>query len=376
MGIRMIIAGGGTGGHLFPGFAVASEFLRRHDENDVLFVGTDKGIEAHAVPRAGYRFEPIPSQGIAGKKITARAKAAFMIPWSVVAAMRVLKRYKPDLAMGVGGYVSGPVLLAARILGVPCAIHEQNAAPGWTNRIAARFCSAVFVSFEKAAASFPSAAKKGRVFVVGNPIRTEIKQALQAPRPEGGDKEGGEKVRILVLGGSQGAHGLNLLVADAMAELAPDRTDNLKVRHQSGERDLEELRKKYEKTGLEVSVEAFINDMGEAYLDSDIIVSRAGAGAVAEIAMAGRPSILVPFPYATADHQADNARVLVDAGAALMMREGEIDSRSLAEALSSLLASEHKRKDMGTRAKEAARPEAAAHIVDHCLEIMRNRGEA
>ena len=372
----MIIAGGGTGGHLFPGFAVASEFKSRSEEHDVLFVGTDHGIEARAVPRAGYEFKAIPSRGIAGMKLAARLQAAFMIPRSVFSAWRTVRRYRPHLTMGVGGYVSGPVLLAARICRVPCTIHEQNAVPGWTNRIVGRFCQGVFVSFEKASSWFPRAAKKGRVFVVGNPVRAELCKTLQAKSAEAGadNKEG--RTRILIIGGSQGAHGLNLLAANALVELSENGADKLKVRHQSGERDLETVKSKYENTGLDFSVEPFIDDMGRAYLEADIVVSRAGAGAVAEMALAGLPSLLVPFPYAAGDHQADNARVLVDAGAALMFREGETDSRSLAEALSSLIKNEDKRKEMAERAKSVARPEAAATIVDHCLEIMREKTKA
>jgi UDP-N-acetylglucosamine--N-acetylmuramyl-(pentapeptide) pyrophosphoryl-undecaprenol N-acetylglucosamine transferase len=367
----MLIAGGGTGGHLFPGMAVAEEFMGRGPGHRVLFVGTARGIEARLLPEAGHEFAAIRSRGIAGMGIVGKLRGALTLPLSLLDAARVVRSFKPHAALGVGGYVSGPAILAARLLGVPCAIQEQNAAPGFTNRILARLAQKVFVSFEPARKWFASADRKGRLTVAGNPVRRKIVEALLAGK-EGQERveTGSGKVRLLVTGGSQGAHGLNLLTLDAVAALDPQTRGRLLVRHQAGERDLDMVTARYRELGVEARVEPFIKDMAAAYLEADLAAARSGAGAVAEIALAGLPAILVPYPFAASDHQAVNASVLADAGAALMFREGEADGATVAKALAGIINDAGKRRAMADRARAAARPEAARVIVDQCLEMI------
>lgn len=367
-----MIAGGGTGGHLFPAMAVAEEFLERDPEHRVLFVGTERGIEARVVPAAGHEFRAIRSVGIAGKGTAAKIKGLLTVPLSLADAWKVIASFRPQLALGVGGYVSGPALVAARIRRVPCAVQEQNAVPGWTNRILGLLAARVFITFENSTRWFGRAARKNRVVVSGNPVRKRIVDAIRekgasaSPAPEG-------RVRVLVVGGSQGAHGLNLMVTRAMEELLPRLGDRISIIHQTGEKDLEEVKKRYEEMGAKTEVLPFIHDMAGAYSRADLVISRAGAGAVAEIALAGLPAIFVPFPYAASDHQAVNASALVDKGAALMFREGEAGPADLAKALAGLVDDPESRSRMAGMAKAAARPEAAAVIVDQCLELMEAR---
>jgi len=368
----MLIAGGGTGGHLFPGMAVAEEFVSRGPGHRVLFIGTARGLEARLVPEAGYEFAAIRSRGIAGMGVMGRIKGLLVVPLSVVDAARVVRRFRPHVALGVGGYVSGPAILAARLLGVPAAIQEQNTVPGAANRILARIAGLVFVAFEPARKWFRAADKKGRVVVTGNPVRKKIVDALLAGK--GGEERVRDaalgKARLLIVGGSQGAHGLNTLAMEAMAALGAEERGKLRVRHQSGDKDREMVQARYREFGVEATVEPFLSDMAAAYQDADLAISRAGAGAVAEIALAGLPSILVPFPYAASDHQAVNASVLVDAGAAVMFREAETDGEKMARAIAGIVNDPERRRGMAQRARSAARPDAARQIVDRCLEMI------
>lgn len=370
----MLIAGGGTGGHLFPGMAVAEEFLSRDPGHRVLFVGTARGVESRLVPEAGYEFASIRSKGLARMGVAGKVRGLAVLPLSLLDAGRVIRGFRPHVALGVGGYVSGPALLAARLLGVPCAIQEQNAVPGWANRILGRIVSVVFVSFEQARSWFGRASKKDRVVVSGNPVRRKIVSALGRVAEKGPIGKDAGKVAILVVGGSQGAHGLNLMVLDAVAELAADDRQRISIRHQSGKADLDMVGSRYTDLGMDAEVEPFIEDMADAYGKADLVISRAGAGAVSEIAIAGLPSILVPYPFAASDHQAANAGVLVEAGAALMFREKATGPGEFCEALRRIIADADRRRSMSARAKSAARPEAAAMIVDKCLELVACKG--
>ena len=368
----MLIAGGGTGGHLFPGMAVAEEFLGRSPDHRVAFIGTELGIEARKVPEAGYDFHAIRSRGIAGLGAFGKLRGLGLLPLSLFEAMAVVREIGPSMALGVGGFVSGPAVLAAWILRVPCAIQEQNAVPGWTNRILGRIVARVFISFEPARASFASADKKGKVVLAGNPARRSILQAIEAAGQNGKDGDG--KADLLIVGGSQGAHALNVMVPAALALLPGEKRDGLRVLHQSGERDREEVEKAYIKTGVEARVLSFIDDMAGAYAKADLLISRAGAGAVAEIALAGKPSILVPFPHAASDHQAGNAATLVGQGAAVMLREEDADAEVMAKTIDSLVFDKQRLAEMSERTALAARPRAAAEIVDHCMALI-GRGQ-
>jgi UDP-N-acetylglucosamine--N-acetylmuramyl-(pentapeptide) pyrophosphoryl-undecaprenol N-acetylglucosamine transferase len=369
--VRLLIAGGGTGGHLFPGMAVAEEFLARGPEMKVLFMGTAAGLEARLCPAAGYPFAAIRARGIAGKGLGAKLRAAALIPFGIAGAWRIIRRFRPQAALGVGGYVSGPAIIAAWLLRVPAAVQEQNAVPGFTNRLLGLVARRVFVSFEATRAYFTRADRKGRVVVAGNPVRRPLVAALI-----GGARTPAERFRLFVTGGSLGAHALNELVPEAVARLAPAVRARLSVRHQTGAADREAVARRYDELGIEARVEDFIADMAAAYLAADLVVSRSGAGAVAEIALAGVPSILVPFPFAASDHQTMNARALAEAGAAIVLRQADTDAAALAAAIAAVAEDPEKRERMAAAARTVARPEAAATVVDHCLQLAGRGGES
>ncbi len=372
---RMMIAGGGTGGHLFPAMAVAEEFMARDPAHRVLFVGTERGIESRAVPGAGYEFSSIRSRGIAGKSLSSKAAGALTIPLSMLDAARLLSGFKPHAALGVGGYVSGPCLLAARLSGIPSAIQEQNTVPGFTNRILSLIADKVFISFEESGGRFGCAQREGRVVLAGNPLRKSIVDSLKGyDRQE--DRNDRDRFSILVVGGSQGASGLNRLVLEAMSLLADEYRDKVRIRHQTGDSDHDLARAAYRELGVEARVLSFIDDMAEAYKQADMVISRAGAGAVAEIALAGLPSILMPYPFAASDHQAKNAQALVKPGAARMLRQEKASPRDLAEAIKDIADHPETRQSMARAARRAAMPGASAVVVDSMLELMDKKGRA
>ncbi len=357
----MLIAGGGTGGHLYPGVALAEEVTTRQKGNEVLFVGTAKGIEARVIPELGYPLELIEVVGLKGKGLGSLFLGLLRVPGAVFASRRILGRFKPDIAVGVGGYASGPVLLAAWLSGVPSVVLEQNTIPGFTNRVLGRFFArAIYVSFEKSIAYFPAS----RAHFFGNPIRRQLlDNFLEAKRTN-------DKFTVLVLGGSQGAHAVNLRMVDAAREL-----EGLSIRivHQTGERDFEEVAKAYRELKIDAEAKAFIKDMSEAYRTADLVVARAGATTIAELLVAKKASILVPFPFAADNHQEWNARALVDVGAAKMFSESELDGRKLAKEIRALFENRNALVAMESAAGSAGRPEAAREIVDACFDLVRRR---
>lgn len=347
--MKVIIAGGGTGGHIFPAVSVAEEILGRDASNEVLFVGTRTGLENEILSKRGYRIEHITARGMKGSGMVRSVKAVFAAITGVSESMSILKSFKPDVVLGVGGYVSGPMVLAASLRGVPTAICEQNAYPGIANRILGKFVKKVFTTFDDAAAFFPG----GKVVLTGNPIRRDILTG----RPGGKNPEG---LTILVFGGSQGARRLNVSVPEALSMLG--RSD-LSVIHQTGAKDVESVKKAYEGYGIPARVMPFIDDMAGSYAEADFVIARSGAGTVAEITALGKPSLLIPYPYATNDHQMANARSLEKTGAAIVMRDGEAEPGNLREALTNVF-----QKDKLDRMSRAAlllgRPGAASDIVD------------
>ena len=357
--MRVVIAGGGTGGHLYPGIAVARELLSRRPDARVSFAGTARGIEARVVPREGFELDVIRSGGIKGKSIRDRARGAWLVPLGLIDAWRLLSVRRPDLVIGVGGYSSGPVVLAAALRGVPTIILEQNAVPGLTNRVLARFVRAAAVTFESTTSFFGS-----KAFVSGNPVRPEFFSAA-APHTESATDE----TRVLVFGGSQGAHAINMAMVAAAAELATG-SPRLRLTHQTGERDVEMVRDAYRQAGLSASVEPFLYDMGRQLGQADLVVCRAGATTLAEITAAGRPAILVPLPTATDDHQRKNAETLANAGAAEMLLQSEMAGGALAARIRALAADPDRRRRMATAARSLARPDAAKVIVDRALELI------
>ena len=360
--LSVLIAGGGTGGHLFPGVAVARELLSRVPDAQVTFVGTAAGLEARVVPREGFRLELIRSAGLKGKSLAARARGAGLLPLSAVDAWRVISRRRPTVVSGVGGYSSGPVVALAAVRGIPTLLMEQNAMPGLTNRWLARVVRAAAVTYDESIGFFGS-----KAFVSGNPVRPEF-FGQQGAYDEQGKPPAA--ARVLVFGGSQGAHAINVAMVEAAPRLAA-ATARLAITHQTGERDLEMVRDGYRRARLEARVEPFLFEMDREMKAADVIVCRAGATTLAELMAAGRPSILIPLPTATDDHQRKNALALVTHQAARMVEQRELTAERLAGEIEALAGDGEQRRVMSERAKQMARPDAARVIVDKVLELAR-----
>jgi UDP-N-acetylglucosamine--N-acetylmuramyl-(pentapeptide) pyrophosphoryl-undecaprenol N-acetylglucosamine transferase len=362
--LRVVIAGGGTGGHLFPGIAVAREIQSRVPGAQVSFVGTSRGIEARVVPLEGFALDLIRSSGIKGKSIPARAQGVAMLPLSLFDAWRVLSIRRPQLVIGVGGYSSGPVVLVAAARRIPTMLLEQNAVPGLTNRLLAPFSRAVAVSFESTRVLFGA-----KAFLSGNPVRPEFLSPVDRIEAE---KVANSRVRLLVFGGSQGAHAINMAMMEGAAELVA-RVPDLRVTHQTGARDLEMVRQAYRKAGLNAEVAAFFDDMPKRLAETDLIVCRAGATTLAEVTAAGRAAILVPLPGATDDHQRTNAEALTGAGAAEMLIQADMTGDKLADRIVALANDAGRRDRISAAARRLSRPDAARVIVDRALDLMKTR---
>jgi UDP-N-acetylglucosamine--N-acetylmuramyl-(pentapeptide) pyrophosphoryl-undecaprenol N-acetylglucosamine transferase len=356
--LRVVIAGGGTGGHLYPGIAVARELLSRKPDTIVTFAGTAHGIESRVVPREGFELDVLRSAGLKGKSATALMRGVALLPLSGADAWRILARRSPQLVIGVGGYSSGPVMLAAVIRRTPTLLLEQNAVPGLTNRILSRMVSAAAVTFESTMSFF---GRDG--FVAGNPVRPEFVgiEAEQQRRPDG-------PPRVLIFGGSQGAHAINMAMVEAAPRLAAD--GGVDITHQTGERDLDVVRGAYRDAGLAARVEPFLFAMDREMKNADLIVCRAGATTIAELTAAGRAAILIPLPTAADDHQRKNAEVLAGAGAAELIEQQKLTGPLLADRILGLTRDESRRAGMAIAARRLARPDAARVIVDRALALV------
>jgi len=364
--MRLLVAGGGTGGHLFPGLALAEEVKTRHPKNDVMFVGTTRGLEGRVVPKAGFALGLIDVGPLKGQGLLGLLKGLLRLPKSLFQSLRILGKFDPDVVVGVGGYASGPVLVAAWLKGIPTAIQEQNALPGLTNKLLGKIVKACFICFEEARAAFPPKT----VYLLGNPIRGAfLDNYLHEKQPD-------ERLSILISGGSQGAHGLNLPAAEAVERLAPVLGKRLKVLHQTGEKDAAAISARYQKleaTGADLAARPFIEEMAKAYAAADLLVCRAGATTIAELTVCKKPAILVPFPFAADDHQTVNARAMGAAGAALLIAEKELTGEGLARELRALDADRERLKRMGRQSGLLGRPEAAREIADVCVSLCGDR---
>jgi UDP-N-acetylglucosamine--N-acetylmuramyl-(pentapeptide) pyrophosphoryl-undecaprenol N-acetylglucosamine transferase len=360
--VKLVVAGGGTGGHLFPGIAVAEEFLARDKKNEALFVGTERGIEARILPRLGFRLAIISATGIRGKSGFSQIKGLAMLLYGYAQARQILKEYRPDRVLGVGGYASGPVVLAAGGMRIRRFIHEQNAIPGFTNKFLARFSEEVFVSLEESEQFFPGE----KTLLTGNPIRKEI---LAAFAQENNDAQHAARstqhdpFRLLVFGGSAGAHSINQALVAALPLLSRYR-ERLVITHQTGENDLAEVREGYERMGFRAEAIPFIDNMAAAYGVTDLIVCRAGATTVAEVTACGKPCIFIPYPYAVDDHQRRNAEALLKKGAGFMLLDRELSGESLAQLIMDLVDNPERIEEAGRNARNLARLDAARVIVD------------
>jgi len=352
--MRLLIAGGGTGGHLFPGVAVAEELRAREPDAAIRFVGTKRGIEARVLPDLGWDLQLIEVSGLKTVGALGAIRGLLRLPKALWQARKAIKAFKPDAVLGVGGYASGPVVLMARLAGIPTAICEQNSIPGLTNKILGRIVRAVFLSFEESRRFF----KPKKILMTGNPVRRELLAKLLAPGPV----EATDSVHVLVSGGSLGAVAVNELAAEALCALS--RELPLSIVHQTGDKGLEATAKRYADAGVTADTRAFIKDMASAYHRADVIIGRAGATTVAELAIAGKPAIFIPYPFAADNHQEINAREMATAGAALSFKQSELTATILADALRPLLTDPARRTAMGAAMKALAKPEAAAAVVD------------
>jgi UDP-N-acetylglucosamine--N-acetylmuramyl-(pentapeptide) pyrophosphoryl-undecaprenol N-acetylglucosamine transferase len=356
--LSVLIAGGGTGGHLYPGIAVGREVIARVPDAKVAFVGTASGIEARVIPREGFALDTIRSAGLKGKSAWALTRGIALLPASALDAWLVISKRRPAVVIGVGGYSSGPVVFLAAMRGIPTLLMEQNAMPGLTNRLLARVVKAAAVTYEESARFF-----RGRAFVAGNPVRPEF---FGGVHDEYGSPPGA--ARILVFGGSQGAHAINVAMVEAATRLAA-AAPGLAITHQTGERDVEMVRDGYRRAGIEARVEPFLFAIDREMKTADLVVCRAGATTLAELTAAGRPSILIPLPTATDDHQRKNADALVTHGAARMIDQRSLTGELLAAQIVSLAANEAERRSMSAAARRMARPDAAKLIVDRVLQL-------
>ncbi len=356
---RVVLTTGGTGGHIFPALAVARELKSRHPGVDILFIGGSSGPEGRMAAEAGLRFVGLPARGVFGRGVRAVAAVGLLLR-SLHLAWRELGRFRPEVVLGFGGYASFASMAAAALRGIPTAVHEQNSIPGVANRLSGRFARRVFLSFPDVRVDFSAE----KIRMTGNPVREEIRRIREHRQKGGPVRDGG---RVLVLGGSQGATAVNSRILEA---LLPLLKAGVQIRHQTGSRDFERVRQGYADRWADPSaVSAFIEDMAEAYAWADLAVSRSGASTVAELAVAGKPSLLIPFPYATHDHQARNARFLEQAGAAVTIREGALNGETLAKNILSLLGDADRLASMGAAAAGLGRPEAAANVVNE-LEAL------
>lgn len=377
---RIIIAGGGTGGHLFPGLALAEELRGRGIA--VTFVGTARGLEAKVVPTAGYPLELIDVAGLKGKGLGSTLRSLFRLPLSLWQSLRLVRKLRPLAAIGVGGYASGPMVLTAALCGIPTAILEQNSIPGITNRILSRVVRSVVIAFTSSSRFFPSK----KLLPLGNPIRAAViaegRKQLSASTGATTPTSIDPPTRVLVLGGSQGAHAVNELVSAAVAHWAAQPSGKeqlvtrLRLRHQTGTADCEAMTRRYAELGLGdgiVQVDAFISDMGSAYAQCDLVVGRAGATTLAELTAIGKPALLIPFPQAADDHQTENARSLVAAGAAELLPQAATTAAELSSRLQALSDGEPGRARLVTMAdasRKLGRPDAARDIADHVLKLL------
>jgi UDP-N-acetylglucosamine--N-acetylmuramyl-(pentapeptide) pyrophosphoryl-undecaprenol N-acetylglucosamine transferase len=357
--MRVLIAGGGTGGHLFPGIALAEEFKRRNPESICVFVGVKGGIESKVIPREGFGLRSIDIKGLKGKSFKEKVYNLFLIPQIICQSMALIKEYNPELVIGMGGYASAPVVFAALLMGIKRVICEQNTIPGITNRILARFANSIFISFSET--RYLSSMKKTQF--TGNPIRKKLIDGSLKGREHKGS------FTLLILGGSQGAHSLNKKVLDALDYLVPVR-ESLNIIHQTGETDHQWVCQVYREKGFSSEVVGFIDDMATVYRNADLVICRAGATTISELTLYGKASVLVPYPFAANNHQEINARVLLDKGAAKMVLNGDLTGENLAEMVVDLTADPIAISRMRQESLKLGRPGAAKDIVDSCYELL------
>lgn len=352
--MRAILAGGGTGGHVIPAIAIAQELQKRYS-TEVLFIGTARGLENRLVPAAGFPLKLVNVGALNRVSLATRLKTMFDLPRAVFAAARILNQFRPDVVIGVGGYASGPAMLAAIYKRIPTVAFEPNLVPGFANRVVARFVSAAAVHFERTGEYFRNPV------VTGVPVRPAFFQVPAKLYDQ-------SCPTLLVFGGSQGARAINQVVPKAMRDLLK-RVPGVRVIHQTGERDYNDVQSAYAEAGMPAEVHKFIDDMPSFFARADLILCRSGASTVAEIEAAGKPAIFVPFPLAADDHQRRNAEALEQAGAAVVLEETKLDEVWLVDTLAALLEDSARLARMGKAARAMAHPDAAKDIAELAARV-------
>ncbi|WP_130469843.1 undecaprenyldiphospho-muramoylpentapeptide beta-N-acetylglucosaminyltransferase [Candidatus Magnetaquicoccus inordinatus] len=370
-GKKLLIAGGGTGGHIFPAIAIADAW--ESNGGEVLFVGTPYGLESRLLPQRGKRLEMLRVGQIKGKGAIARLRTLAGLPFALLSAIRIIRNYQPDVVLGMGGYVSAPTVVAARLLGIATALHEQNARAGLTNRLLGKVVDNIYLSFADAAHSFaadPALLAKtdnphARIFLTGNPVRT----ALREESPLHTLPSGNRPFNLLVFGGSQGARIFSNLLPPAL-KIVKESGMPVEIRHQVPQEDLQKVAAHYEQLGIKATLAPFFQNMAEAYRQADLVICRAGATTVAELAAVGKPALFIPYPHAADDHQTANALAMVRAQGGWMQAQQELSVQWLSDFLLARMADPAGLLEAGQRAHTQANPHSAEMIIRHLLALI------
>lgn len=358
--IRLLLTGGGTGGHLFPAVATAQEFQKQKPGTEVLFVGTKRKMDTRSLGMYGFASKSIRCYGLKGKSPLELLKAVAVLPVSYLQALIILRRFKPDIVVGVGGYVTGPVVAAAKSLGLPVVLHEQNSVPGLANRKLGKLADKICLSLPGSGTRFPA----DKIVYSGNPVRTKILQLAGKSLPS----KKNDRQTLLILGGSQGAQAVNRLVSDALCSFTDDEIQGLKVIHQTGDTDQDQVQAAYQKRGIDALVAGFFMNMDEVYAEADLVVSRAGATTLSELAVLGKPAILIPYPSAADNHQEKNGQYYVSGGGAVQYLQEDLNAERLGRIVLELIYNGEQLAHMGAAMQRLAFPDAAKSIVACCLE--------
>ena len=360
--MTVVIAAGGTGGHLYPAVALAREFLRRDSSSKILFVGTERGIESKVLTHEGFELLFITAKPVMGKGLMSVLKGLLSVPVGLWQSLGILRRRRADLVIGVGGYTSPTMLAAAAIRGIPRVILEPNAYPGMANKAVAPFAQRIFLAFESAADSFD----RSKVRLVGTPVRQEF---LAPSGPSETPPQAGSRIRLLIFGGSQGAKAINSAVLDGLASLT-SRLPDLAITHQTGEADYRRVQEAYAKLGVQAEITPFLYDMPTVLRTADLVVARAGAMTIAELTACGKPAVLIPLPTAIYDHQMKNARAMEAAGGAIVLPQADLTGSTLSESISAIVQDTSRLQTMSAKSRAMRRIDAGEAIVRECYALM------
>jgi UDP-N-acetylglucosamine--N-acetylmuramyl-(pentapeptide) pyrophosphoryl-undecaprenol N-acetylglucosamine transferase len=366
--LRIVIAGGGTGGHLFPGIAIAQEFEARNLATRIIFVSTGNPLERSVLSKTDFELRSVTAAGIKGRGVWNQLVSLMKIPRGILESRRILKDFSPDLAIGLGSYSAGPVIISAWLQRIPIVIHEQNILPGITNRILARFAERIYISFENTKSNLDSS----KVQWTGNPVRNELLDYSDGRTADNPDDTGNEIFTVLIIGGSQGAHTINMAVIEALDTLKDK--DHLHFVHQTGAADERQVNEAYRRNNIRCTVRSFFDNMAELYSRADLLICRAGATTVAEITALGKAVIFIPFPHAADNHQVLNAGLLSDEGAAEMIVEQDLSAEILSRKIGYYTAHREALNEMAAKAGQFGNPNAAKNIVDDCYKLIKERG--